>query len=83
MSSELEQFVRAELRAMREQLSNLTSILVGDPADPSKPGIPIRLDRLEQSNKLKNKVLMLLATGMVTALGSAIFIAFCQFVATR
>ncbi len=81
MSSELEQFVRAELRAMREQLSKLTGIMMGDPSDPSKPGIPIRLDRLEQSNKLKNKVLMLLATGMVTALGSAIFIAFCQIVA--
>ncbi len=83
MSSELEQFVRTELKAMRMQLDRLSNILLGDPSDTSKPGVPIRLDRLEQSNKLKNKVLMLLATGMVTALGSAVFIAFCQFVAKR
>ena len=83
MSSELEQFVRAELKAMRIQLDKLTNILLGDPADPAKPGVPIRLDRLEQSSKFKNKVMMLLATGMLTALGSAVFLGVCQFVVTK
>jgi hypothetical protein len=80
MTTELEHFVRAELKAMRIQLDRLSSILLGDPADPDKPGVPIRLDRLEQSNKLKNKVMMLLATGIFTALGSIVLVAFGQLV---
>lgn len=84
MSNDLESVVR-ELRnsldTMEKQLAKLTGILLGDPSDPAKPGVPIRLDRLEQSNKLKNKVLMLLATGMLTALGSVLFFGIVQMAA--
>lgn len=72
-----------ELKTVQKQLDTITTIFMGDPTDPLKPSVLIRLDRLEQSNKLKNKVLMLLATGVMTALGSAIFAAFYQLVTTR
>ena len=66
-----------------KDFSSEPTIIIGDLTDKTKPGLHTRLDRLEQSNKFKNKILCLLATGVVTALGSAVFIAFCQFVSNQ
>lgn len=71
------------MQSMQDKLNKIMEIIIGDLADETKPGMHIRLDRLEQSNKLKNKIICLLATGVVTALGSAVFIAFCQFVSNQ
>lgn len=65
---------------MQEKLNKIMEIIIGDPADSSKPGVHVRLDRLEQSNKLKNKILTLLSTGVLMAFGSAILAAISQFV---
>lgn len=72
--------VIARLDSMKEQLSKIMEIIVGDLSDSSKPGFHTRLDRLEQSNKQKNKVIGWLAMGVFTSLGSAILFAISRFV---
>jgi hypothetical protein len=61
-----------ELRSIREKLELIAVAVVGDPSDPSKPGVLLRLDRLEQSNIQKNKIFWLLASGVAAAIGTAV-----------
>lgn len=68
------------LDKMQEKLDTIMKIIIGDPTDSSKPGVHLRLDRLEQSNKLKNRVISLLAMGVFTSLGSAMLLAISKFI---
>lgn len=64
----LEQLVTA----MGEKLDRIAEVILGDPTDIDKPGVMIRLDRLERSNHAKTKVMWILATGMLAAMGNAL-----------
>ena len=70
----------AKLDSMQIKLNKIMEIIVGDLADRSKPGIHTRLDRLEQSNKLKNKIIGWMGVGVFTSLGSAMLLAISKFV---
>jgi hypothetical protein len=62
-----------ELKQIKEKLDVIVVAIVGDPSDPSKPGVLLRLDRLEQSNIQKTKIFWLMASGIAAALGSVAF----------
>lgn len=44
------------LTQLKEQVDRIAAAVLGDPSDPSKPGHSVRLDRLEQKNKLRDKI---------------------------
>jgi len=50
----------------------LCSAIMGDPTDLNNPGLILRIDRLEQSNKLKGKIICALGLGVAYTLGQAI-----------
>jgi hypothetical protein len=73
-----------ELKQIREKLDVIVVAVVGDPSDPSKPGVLLRLDRLEQSSPKdistrldrleqahgrNNRIFWLMATGIAAAVG--------------
>lgn len=68
-----------KLDRMQEQLSKIMEIIVGDLSDTSKPGFHTRLDRLEQSNRQKNRIIGWLGMGVFTSLGSAIILLISKF----
>ena len=70
----------AKLDNMQIKLNKIMDIIVGDLADSSKPGFHTRLDRLEQSNKQKNRVIGWMGLGVFTSLGSAIVLTISKFI---
>ena len=58
--------------AMGEKLDKIAEVILGDPTDSAKPGVMIRLDRLERSNQSKTRVLWVLASGLLFAAGNAV-----------
>jgi hypothetical protein len=60
-----------ELKEIKKKLDAIVAAVIGDPIDPSRPGMLLRLDRLEQSNLQKNKIFWLLASGVAAAIGTA------------
>jgi len=72
---ELETLVRTlekKLDRALEQIDKLVQILIGDSTDITKPGVMIRLDRLERSDRNKTKIIWALATGMVAVCGKTL-----------
>lgn len=65
--------IKQKLDRLEEKIETLCKIMLGDPSDETKPGFNIRLDRLEQSERFKNKVLWIMGGGLITALGQALF----------
>ena len=68
MSESLENIVKD----MRILLNKIAEVILGDPTDVTKPGVMIRLDRLERSDRNKTKIIWALATGIV-AIGVEFF----------
>ncbi len=62
-----------EIAYIKVKLDLLCMAVMGDPTTPSKPGLILRIDRLEQSRKLQSKVLWLLGGGVVASLIRLIF----------
>jgi len=60
------------LNEIKSKVNTICEILLGDPTNETKPGLVIRLDRLEQSNKFKNKILILLSSGVLIAIFEAL-----------
>ncbi len=54
-----------ELEKIWECLSTIEKAIVGDMKDPKNPGLLVRIDRLEQSKRLKDKVLWCLASTII------------------
>ncbi len=57
-----------EIAYIKAKLDTLCAAIMGDPTDPEKPGLILRIDRLEQSRKFQSRVLWVLGGGVVTAL---------------
>jgi len=64
----LEQLVKD----MGVKLDKIAEVILGDPTDSDNPGVMIRLDRLERSNQTKTRVMWILATGILAAMGNAV-----------
>ena len=60
------------VQTMSMKLDKIAEVILGDPTDSTKPGVMIRLDRLERSNQSKTRVLWVLASGLLFAAGNAI-----------
>lgn len=60
------------VREMGRKVDQIAEVILGDPTDMDKPGVMIRLDRLERSNQTKTRVMWVLATGMLAAIGNAL-----------
>lgn len=54
-----------EIQEIRKMLSEIYTVLLGNPTDPDKPGHHTRIDRLERSSYLQNKILWLVGSGVV------------------
>ncbi len=59
--------MQKELKYIKRKIDILCIAIMGDPTNPDNPGYNIRIDRLEQSNKLKNKILCVLGIGVVSS----------------
>lgn len=57
-----------KLELIGEDIRGIRVALVGDPVNSDKPSIMLRLDRLEQSEKLKSKIIW----AMLGTMGPAI-----------
>ncbi len=58
------------LKQLKEQVDRIAAAVLGDPSDPSKPGHGVRLDRLEQKNKLRDKILWAIISVVGVASGA-------------
>ncbi len=58
------------LQQLKEQVDKIAAAVLGDPSDPSKPGHEVRLDRLEQKNKLRDKIFWALISIVGVAAGA-------------
>ncbi len=56
-----------EIAYIKARVDVIYTALMGNPSKLNEPGLVIRIDRLEQSNKLKNKILCVLGIGVVTS----------------
>ena len=57
---------------MRGKLDMIVEAIIGDPTDELKPGLLIRLDRLERSYSTQKKVLAIIGGGLITVIGTII-----------
>lgn len=55
----------SKLDDMRNELHIIRKAVVGDPTDSSRPGLLMRIDRLEQTEKTRARVLWAVVTGIV------------------
>jgi hypothetical protein len=55
--------ILAKLEAIEDQLKTILGALRGDPSDETRPGLFLRVDRLEQARKAHNRVLWTIITG--------------------
>ena len=61
--------IEAVCRKMDCDMNEIKRALLGDLADPTaKPGMIVRIDRLERSEKIRSKFLWLIGGGFVTLL---------------
>lgn len=57
--------IKDELKKIWSCVSTIEKAIVGDISDPKNPGLLVRIDRLEQSKRLKDKVLWFLSTTII------------------
>ncbi len=57
---------------MGKKLDQIAVVILGDPTNSEKPGVMIRLDRLERSNHVKTRMMWILASGLLIAAGNAL-----------
>jgi hypothetical protein len=55
------------------KLDKIAEVILGDPTDKDKPGVMIRLDRLERSKQNTTKLMWALATGIMFTAGQVLF----------
>ena len=60
------------IEEIKEKLDLIISAIMGDPNDISNPGIMIRLDRLERSNKTLRNCLYLVSSATLVMLGNLV-----------
>lgn len=66
------QMLARGLAEVRDLLKDIRDSLVGDAADESRPGIVVRLDRLDQRAKSQNKVIWALGGTILGLFAEAI-----------
>lgn len=67
-----EEKILIQLDYIKKQLDNIVAALGGDPSDIDKPGLFLRVDRLEQSKKAHNRILWTIICGGVTVAATVI-----------
>lgn len=56
------------LEQMEKKLDRIAEAIIGDPADETKPGLVIRLDRLERSYSSMKKAVAVLGGSLVSVI---------------
>ncbi len=59
-----------QLAYIKEKLDSIVAALGGDPSDETKPGLFLRVDRLEQSKKAHNRILWTIISGGMLTTGT-------------
>lgn len=65
---------------MRSRLDMIVEAIIGDPTDKQKPGVLIRLDRLEQSRISQAKIQFALIGGLISVAGTVIAAIILRFI---
>jgi len=66
------QTIERRLEAIDAKLDRLDEAIRGNPGNGSKPGILVRLDRLEQNARRQSRLIWLIVGAIVTALTSGL-----------
>ena len=61
-----------EIAYIKARVDVIYAAIIGDPANPNKPGLILRIDRLEQKSKLQSKILWLISGGVIVSLSRII-----------
>ncbi len=70
MTDEFRTTVERQFESIQRKLDRLDEAIRGTPGNGDKPGILIRLDRLEQDAKRQSKLIWLIVGAVVTAMAS-------------
>lgn len=62
------QDLRVTVKEIKDKLDIVISALMGNPETPNVPGIIVRLDRLEQINRMKSRMFWVLVGASTAAL---------------
>lgn len=54
-----------KLDILAKDIHIIKTVIVGDPLEPDKPGVTTRLDRIEQSEKIRARILWAVGTGFI------------------
>jgi hypothetical protein len=60
--------IQAHLRSQDQKLDRILTYLEGDDLDPEKPGIKVRLDRIEQFIATQKKIIWSIVTLVIGAI---------------
>lgn len=77
--SELHQLSEA-VKYMKDKLDEIAEAITGSPTDTNKPGIIIRLDRLERSYTKHRRTLAIFVSGMIAVVGTTITALLLRFI---
>jgi hypothetical protein len=69
-----------ELKYIKDQIDDLLGMLRGDESDATKPGLNVRVDRLEQSKKAHNWLLGAIFTAGITVLTGVAITAMVRYI---
>lgn len=72
MTEAFRQTIERRLEAIDAKLDRLDEAIRGNPGNGSKPGILVRLDRLEQDARRQSRLIWLIVGAIVTALTSGL-----------
>lgn len=72
MTEAFRQTIERRLEAIDAKLDRLDEAIRGNPGNGSKPGILVRLDRLEQNARRQSRLIWLIVGAIVTALTSGL-----------
>lgn len=72
MTEAFRQTIERRLEAIDAKLDRLDEAVRGNPGNGSKPGILVRLDRLEQDARRQSRLIWLIVGAIVTALTSGL-----------
>ena len=69
-----DEWIQKQFEAVHDKLDRLDEAIRGRPGNGSRPGIQVRLDRLEQNARRQSKLIWLIAGAVATATATGVVV---------